>query len=185
MFFAIQDLEVRKIEFDVNIPPGEIDLEDPSLRQKGDVSTQGVVELLSHTLGEVRIKGHLAASIESDCDRCLEPAIFAMDEDIDLFFRPVDTSPDSEEVEIDEGEAEISFYEGDRLHLEEILREQILLSIPMQKVCRPDCKGICPNCGGNRNEVTCGCQPRPADARWAALSKLQQEAEILARRNPA
>ena len=128
--------------------------------------------MLVHTLGEVRIKGHLKADIESDCDRCLEPANFLMDEDFDLFFRPVDTSPDAEEVEIDEGEAEISFYEGDGLILEEVLREQILLSIPMQKVCREDCKGICPNCGQNRNEVACGCGPRLADARWSPLSKL-------------
>jgi uncharacterized protein len=174
VFFAIQDLEVRKIHFDVDFPPGEIDLADDNLRQQGDIQAKGVVELLTHTLGEIRIKGHLKASIQSDCDRCLEPATYRFDEDLDLFFRPVDTSPEGEEVEIDEGEAEISFYEGEGIELEDVVREHILLLLPMQKVCREDCKGICPVCGQNRNVVACACEVKPADDRWAALKQAVQ-----------
>ena len=61
--------------------------------------------------------------------------------------------PDEEEVEIDEGEAEIGFYEDGGMELEDILREQVLLALPMQRVCSDVCKGICPVCGKNRNET--------------------------------
>jgi uncharacterized protein len=63
-----------------------------------------------------------------------------------------------EEIKIDEGEAEIGFYAGDGMELEDILREQVLLLLPMQKICREDCKGICPHCGKNRNEADCQCK---------------------------
>lgn len=172
MFFSLQDLELRKIHFDVVFKPGEINLSDPELRQPAPVHAQGVAELLSHTLGEIRLKGHLRTEIESDCDRCLEHAHFPLDTDFDLFFRPVDTSPSGEEVEIDEGETEISFYEGDGIELEDALREHILLSLPMQRVCREDCKGICPVCAQNRNVAACNCRVKPEDDRWAALKAL-------------
>ena len=58
------------------------------------------------------------------------------------------------------------------LELEEILQEQILLTLPMQRVCSETCKGICPGCGKNRNESACDCKP-VADDRWGALRKLQ------------
>ena len=78
-----------------------------------------------------------------------------------------------EEVEIDEGEAEIGFYKGDGMELEDILREQVLLALPMQRVCRDDCKGICPACGKNRNETMCDCKIETADDRWGALRNLE------------
>lgn len=172
MFFSLQDLELRKIHFDVDFKPGEINFSDPELRQISSLNAQGVAELLSHTLGEIRLKGHLATALESDCDRCLEPARFQLDSDFDLFFRPVDTSPSGEEVKIDEGETEISFYDGDGIELEDALREFVLLSLPMQRVCQEDCKGICPICTQNRNLVACTCSLKPTDDRWAALGKL-------------
>jgi uncharacterized protein len=78
-----------------------------------------------------------------------------------------------EEVEIDEGEAEIGFYEGGGLELQDILREQILLALPMQRVCSQVCKGICPACGKNRNEAACDCKPDSANDRWGALRNLE------------
>jgi uncharacterized protein len=78
-----------------------------------------------------------------------------------------------EEVEIDKGEAEIGFYEGGGLELEDILLEQVVLALPMQRVCSDACKGICPVCGGNRNETTCDCRGEGADDRWGALRKLE------------
>jgi uncharacterized protein len=78
-----------------------------------------------------------------------------------------------EEIEIDEGEAEIGFYEGGGLELEDILREQILLALPMQRVCSEECKGICPVCGKNRNQSACDCSTVKTDDRWGALRKLE------------
>jgi uncharacterized protein len=135
---------------------------------------EGSAELLGNTLGEIRVKGHLKVSMESDCDRCLETATILLDDDFDLFYRPEpELGRSGEEVEIDEGESQIAFYQGDGLDLRDILREQILLSLPMQRVCSENCKGICPVCGQNRNLVACGCAVKPADDRWAALKNLK------------
>jgi uncharacterized protein len=172
VFFSITDLEKRKIQFDVEYPPGEIDLLDATLTQVGSLQAEGVAELLSHTLGEVRIKGHIRAAVEAACDRCLEAARTDIDSGFDLFYRPADSTPVAEEMEIAEGEIEIGFYEDDRIELEDVLREFVLLALPMQWVCGPDCKGICPICGQNRNTSACQCVVKPADDRWAALKKL-------------
>jgi uncharacterized protein len=103
------------------------------------------------------------------CDRCLGEAILPLETDLDLFYRPMSYIARDEEVEIDEGEAEIGFYEGEGMELEDVLREQILLLLPMQRVCREECKGICPLCGRNRNEAACQCKAVTVDDRWNAL----------------
>lgn len=172
MFFSVHELELRKILFDVDFPPGEIDFDAEELTQRSVLKAEGSVELLSHTLGEIRIRGHMNVEMEAPCDRCLEPAKCPLDADFDLFYKPAETGPTEEEVALKEGEIEIAFYEGEGLELEEVLREFVLLSMPMQKVCRQDCKGICPHCGQNRNETACQCRTNPADGRWAALKNL-------------
>ena len=57
------------------------------------------------------------------------------------------------------------------LVLEDVAKEQVLLSLPMRAVCREDCKGLCPHCGINRNRETCDCQAAKVDPRWEALKK--------------
>jgi len=81
------------------------------------------------------------------------------------------------EIELDEGEAEMGFYDGAGIELKDVLREQVLLSLPMQLVCSEDCKGICSQCGKNKNTGLCQCEARPADDRWAALRNLKAETE--------
>ena len=58
--------------------------------------------------------------------------------------------------------------------LSDVLREQILLMLPMQRVCREDCKGICPICGKNRNESDCHCTATMADDRWSSLKQFKK-----------
>jgi uncharacterized protein len=173
VFFSIRDLELKKVYFDVTFAAGEIDYLD-RLRQVAPVETHGSAELLANTLGEIRIRGHLKTVMEADCDRCLEPARVPVDTDFDLFYRPpMESAHGAEEIALHPGEIEIAFYQGDGIDLKEVLREQILLSMPMQRVCREDCRGICPSCGQNRNLVDCGCEVQKADDRWEALKTLQ------------
>jgi len=172
VFFSIRDLELRKIPFDVEFPAGKIDFLDPELKQNGILRAAGQAELLSNTLGEIGIRGHLRVVIDTPCDRCLESASFTIDSDFDLNYSPAEMATSGEEIELDEDEAEMGFYEGDGLDLAEVLREFILLQLPMQIVCRQDCKGICPVCGENRNTAACDCRIHPGDDRWAALKNL-------------
>ncbi|MEN6603483.1 MAG: DUF177 domain-containing protein [Bryobacteraceae bacterium] len=172
MFLSIREMEQRKLVFDETFPPGEVEFLDSKLRQVSPLRATGSAALVSASLGEVRIQGRLSVEMEADCDRCLEPARFPIQADFDLYYEPMAHIARAEEVEIGAREAEVGFYEGDGLELKEILRERVLLALPMQQVCRQDCKGICPVCGQNRNQQDCGCQPKPVDDRWAALKQI-------------
>jgi uncharacterized protein len=172
MFLSIKEMELRKIRFDEIFAPGQIDFAVEALAQQSNLHTAGVAELLAHSGGEIRIRGQFEVEMTSECDRCLGRARFPLDNSFDLFYRPAEEIAREEEMSIDEGEAEIGFYEGDGLELEDVLREQVLLALPMQRVCREDCQGICPICGRNRNETACDCKEAGADDRWASLRNL-------------
>jgi uncharacterized protein len=176
MLLSIKEMEVRKLPFAETWEPGEFDLSESGVVQKAPLRTEGVAELLPHTGGEVRVRGQVSTELETECDRCLGRALFRIDVPFDLFYRPADTLDKEEEVAIDEGEAEMGFYELPGLELEDILREQVLLQLPMQRVCSETCKGICPICGANRNETACRCEAHPADDRWSALKDIHLEA---------
>ena len=173
MFLSVKELELRKIRFEETFQPGRIDFLGEDLEQSSPLHVAGLAEVLAHSGGEVRIQGKYTVEMAAQCDRCLGRARFPLDGGFDLFYRPVSFIAREEEVEIGEDEAEIGFYEGGGLELEDILREQVLLALPMQRTCGQDCKGICPVCGRNRNETTCDCRIESSDDRWGALRKLE------------
>jgi len=168
MLLSIKEMEVRKVRFAETWEPNGFDFSDTGVVQKGPLKAEGVAELLPHTGGEVRVHGRIETDLETECDRCLGRAPYHIDSKFDLFYRPEPGEFD-EELAIDEGEAEMGFYELPGLELEDIIREQVLLQLPMQRICSEECKGICPVCGANRNEIDCSCEPKSADDRWKAL----------------
>jgi uncharacterized protein len=172
MFLSVREMELRKIRFDETFEPGQIEFASENLEQASPLHAVGSAELLKNTGGEARIQGRYTVEFTAPCDRCLVNARYPLDAGFDLFYRPAKEIARDEEIEIDEGEAEIGFYEGGGLELEDILREQILLALPMQRVCREDCKGICPICGKNRNQSACDCSTPTVDDRWGALRNL-------------
>ena len=118
---------------------------------------------------EIHIQGNLETRLELDCARCLEQVVAPVKRKFDLFYHPLDECPDGNEQAVPRGEEELEFYSGPGLLLEDVVKEQVLLSLPMRSVCRPDCKGLCPQCGINRNRETCNCSAPTGDPRWAAL----------------
>ena len=172
MFFDIQVLERRKIAFDQGFAPGSVDLLDPSIRQVGDLRVAGVAELVDPAgVREIRVRGELTGELELNCARCLQPMRVAIQGPLDLFYRPMRQIARDEEVEITEAETEVSFYEGKGLELADVVREQVLMQLPMRKVCRDDCRGLCPICGRNRNVESCDCRQEFSDPRWEDLRK--------------
>jgi uncharacterized protein len=167
MFLSIRELELGKIRFNEVFPPESIEFFDKKLWQASPAEIVGIAELHEAT-AEITVRGHLKVSMEAECDRCLETASFPIDTDFELFYMPA-SSLEAAEASIDESELEMGFYEGSGLELAGVVSEQILLSLPMQRICRADCRGLCPLCGQNRNATTCGCQPQPIDNRWNAL----------------
>jgi uncharacterized protein len=172
MFLSIKEMELRKIRFDETFAPGQIDFSGATLEQASPLHAAGSAELLAHSDGEIRIRGRYNVEMMAECDRCLGRARYPIDAHFDLFYRPALQIAREEEVSIDESEAEIGFYEDGGIELAEILRERILLALPMQRVCSDACQGICPVCGKNRNESPCDCKTAATDDRWGALRNL-------------
>ncbi len=177
MFFAIADMEREPIRFSVALPPEAIDFGDET-RQVGDLAAEGRAEVLHEHRGpkeivsDIRLKGSLHGTFEAPCARCVEPVQHEVSCDFDLLFRPLGVDAGGSEYAISTPETEIGYYEKDGLALEDVLREQVLLSLPARSLCQEDCKGLCPRCGQNRNEAACSCEDGPVDPRWGALAGL-------------
>ena len=75
-------------------------------------------------------------------------------------------------AELTEAEMSVSVFDGDAIDVDEIVKEQVLLAVPTRMLCREDCKGICPECGTDRNTGDCNCVANDIDPRWAALKNL-------------
>jgi uncharacterized protein len=173
MFISLQQLEAKTIHFKVGIPPGAIDY-DSSIVQASALEVEGSAQLLSRALGEIRVEGKLTVTVSAQCDRCLESTTIPVDRQFDLVYMPSEESRGGE-VEINEAAIEVGYYDGPGIELNDVLREVVLLALPMQLVCSEACKGICPSCGENRNLRDCGCQPEPLDDRWSKLKNFRAE----------
>ena len=149
---------------------------EPSLRSK-DTQIIGRPALNAHANrkgSRLRLTGRLTSTVQIDCARCLSPVPVSVDEKFDLFYIPsVDPSTLKEERELGEEDLMVGFYQGDQIDLDDIVREQIELALPMARLCSDECRGLCPECGANLNEGQCGCAPDYADPRWAALGNLK------------
>jgi len=179
MFIDIHDLELRAVEFDEEFCPGKIDL-GPEVHQLTPLNAQGKGELLTEHRGgragnieDIRLIGHLSTEVQLPCARCIEPVKHAVTRSFDLLYRPQGVDAGQEELSVTQAEAEIGYYVGDGLLLEDVLREQVLLTLPIRVVCREECRGLCPYCGKNLNHETCSCKPESTDTRWDALKNLK------------
>jgi uncharacterized protein len=178
MRFLLQDLQHDPIEFRESLAPSAIDYTD-DIRQTGPLTVEGRVDLVEEHHGpneiveDIRIRAHYSGEFELPCARCIEPVAESLSGDFDLLYRPAGLPVDVEEHSITTSETEIGYYQGDGLDLEDVLREQVLLTLPARVLCQPDCKGLCPHCGQNLNTTSCTCENVVVDPRWNALADLR------------
>jgi len=182
MFLDIRDLELHPVEFDEEFQPGVIDLGQDA-RQRTPLKATGRAELVEEHHGknlviqDIRLRGRLSTGLELQCARCLEPIKQDIKRDFELLYRPLGTDAGRDELSVTDAEAEIGYYQGDGLLLEDVLREQVLLALPLKITCREDCKGLCPQCGKNLNQEQCSCSTEVADPRWDALKEVRERLE--------
>ena len=100
----------------------------------------------------------MRAQLLAPCDRCLTDVPFTVDAPFDLYYAPNDAGAGGTEAELQERDLGIAFYEGDEIDLDELVREQLALSLPTRVLCREDCRGLCDQCGADLNRETCDCQ---------------------------
>lgn len=182
MFIKIKDLELRKLEFDESFAPGVIELGD-DLVQKTLLKSIGRAELIREHRGgrdvveDIRLVGRLTTDVEVRCARCLDPVDNAIAEEFDLLYRPLGVDAKGNEIAISQADTEIGYYQGEGLLLEDVLKEQVLLALPVKQVCRASCKGLCPHCGKNLNVESCDCVATMPDPRWSALEDIRKKLE--------
>lgn len=125
------------------------------------VTVQGEVR---NDAGLVTLTMTLSYTIGFVCDRCLEDfeRAFSCSWTHVLVAEPLTDDSDAETIKVLDG----------LLNLDELVQDDILLSLPSKLLCRKDCKGLCPQCGQNRNHGTCKCTNQTVDPRWAALGEL-------------
>jgi DUF177 domain-containing protein len=170
VLITLRELELNRISVSKTYPPGALDFRETGFRQVGPLRMDAVAELVEK---EIRIRGRLAGRFEASCDRCLVRVEFPEESDFDLFYRPMTEIAQEEEMEVPGEELKVGFYSGDAIDLRDVVIEQVILSVPMKVVCRPDCLGLCPTCGVNRNSEPCGCSSECEDSPFAFLKKIQ------------
>jgi uncharacterized protein len=182
MFITVKELELRKVSFDEAFPPGAIDL-GQEVEQTTPLLAAGRVELVREDRGgrdiveDIRLVGRFSTKLVLPCSRCLEPVAQAVAEAFDLLYRPLGADASGKDASIGLAEMEIGYYQGDGILLEDVLKEQVLLDLPVKLLCRADCQGLCPHCGKNRNTESCNCASNVSDPRWAALGEISKKLE--------
>ena len=180
MLIKIHELELHPIDFEEQFRPGAIDF-GADLRQASGLDTQGRAELVEehrgkgHKIRDIRLNGELSTSFALGCARCLEPVVQQVARKFDLLYRPQGADAGPPERSVTAAEAEVSYYQGEGLLLEDALREQVLLAVPLKVICREDCKGLCPHCGQNWNVEPCSCAEPMDDPRWSVLKDIRNK----------
>jgi len=127
---------------------------------------------LESVMEGVLVTGTVTAALEGECSRCLGPVAGEVVADVqELFAYPDSTTEET----TDDGE--VSRFEGDFLDLEPVVRDAVVLALPLVPLCREDCPGLCATCGERRDELPTGHTHEVADPRWAALAKLQDDSQ--------
>ena len=140
----------------VAAPIEELEVIDSRVPRDSEVEVDVLVESV---LGGVVVSGTVSADWEGACRRCLEPARGRLVAKV-------------RELYSDDADPELSYsMTADWLDLEPLAHDACILELPLAPLCGPDCLGLCPGCGANRNHESCSCA-EVTDPRWAALSGL-------------
>jgi len=155
----ISKIPAEGLEIDEALNPEVLALDPGELAVAPDGRFKARVERADG--GSLHVRGHLSLKTSGPCARCLADTPLVVDQELDLFFLPeseVHSEYDDEEgAELQDRDLVVTFYKGDVIDLAAVVREHVLLAQPMKRLCREDCKGVCPTCGAERNLVTCGC----------------------------
>jgi uncharacterized protein len=148
--------------------------EQPGLDFSVAQPIDGSVHLERHD-DNILVRGHLRGELNFTCSRCLEVFMAPLTADFDLLLKIGRPPVPTQEVELDTGELDEDYFQGDELELNALLREQILLTLPLKPLCREECRGLCRQCGANLNREPCSCTTPKLHSSFAALEKLKND----------
>lgn len=170
MIVDLTTLKDSENSFDFSLTPDEVDLQSEQATLKNEIRAQ---VKLKKRIAQTDVEGEIVADVEMDCCRCLQRT----ENSLEISFLAVFVTPENyteeKESELNDGDLEVSLFDGSEIDLTELVREQILLNLPIQVYCQENCQGLCPKCGANRNLIDCKCREIEIDPRWASLRNLK------------
>jgi uncharacterized protein len=154
------------------IPDGGLDIEvnETLTLDTGSSPIQAQLKIIK--IGtEVVVNGNILTDIELQCSRCLKDFRSRFSFPFEAIFHPVEQLKEEEKHELRVEELDMGFYSKDELDLFDVIKEQIMLNLPMKALCNDLCKGICLQCGADLNAGDCGCSEKDIDPRLVSLKK--------------
>ncbi|MBO0693361.1 MAG: DUF177 domain-containing protein, partial [Acidimicrobiaceae bacterium] len=143
---------------------GDLTVAGSRVPAEGEVAVEVVLTSVS---GGIEVTGTVRAPWQGECRRCLQPVHAELVAEVRELYRPPGADAGGEPDE------ETYALGSDHLDLEPLARDAVLLELPLAPLCRPDCAGLCPTCGADRNTTPCECAAEALDPRWAALDALR------------
>jgi uncharacterized protein len=145
------------LDLDYEADPATLDLKSPGAEFEGSIRVRARLVPTDHS---VYVSGEAQAHAKLQCVRCLEALFYPVHSSFEMTVVPMEVKPDrlaGEWHELDEKDLDEYVYSGDIIDLTDVVREQVLLSVPTYPLCRPNCRGLCPQCGADLNRTSCGC----------------------------
>ena len=170
MEIDIKSLDNGVTSISKSIPVDEFNFEDKEFSGPIYVNLKAVKE----KIGRVWIEGDIEAIAIFQCDRCLDTIKDEIIADVNLLIR---RKAPQEEEEKEKNDYTIIEADSSEVDITKYLKDSILLSLPYKKLCSPDCKGICPECGVNLNKEDCDCGKKNVDPRLEQLKNLKNKME--------
>jgi len=162
-------LEDAKGRFAHSYEEGELVLGEDRVRLVQPPTVSGEIRRENRC---VRVTGRVVARVEVECDRCLKFIGLPVDSSFKIENVTQEDYQAQQAVELTEGDLDLTVFDGEVIDIDGLVTEEILLAVPDHILCKDDCKGICPECGQDRNSVECGCETAEVDPRWSGLNEL-------------
>jgi uncharacterized protein len=153
----------KKIEYKFEMP--QFEFEGDLIKPIGSCSVVGKISADSDIL---MLKAEIKVDLEMICSRCLDTFIYPIDIDIEERFTTNSKSENEEAVVVFD----------DVLDITEVVETNIISTLPIKRVCKDDCKGLCQECGCNLNFNTCSCNKEDVDIRFEALKGFFDNKEV-------
>lgn len=168
VWIDISQIEEEPLQIDLSEPIESFSILESELLVKDTIEVHGELNKIED---KFLLTGALDANLIFTCDRCLEEYLFPLHLDLQILFllEEEEGGPKGDKEE----DLELYIFSGDSIDLGSALRETILLSLPMKKLCSEGCLGLCPNCGVNFNLSSCNCNLEEVDPRLEILKQLK------------
>ena len=181
MLLDLNKLHGSREHVERTLAPSAFDPQDSDYRVVAPVDLSMDVEKAGDAA--FAVKGTAKTRLELGCGRCLDPFELPVDAAFELRYVPepkaapagvaaADTAPDDDGQELGDDDLTTAFYRDGMLDIVELLREQFQLALPMKPLCSDACRGLCSECGTNRNKNECACVTAWEDPRLAPLKNL-------------